>query len=122
MEKNILLVEDETILGDIYKSKLESVGYNVIWALTAEEGLKKARKERIDLVLLDILLPKKSGIYFLSEMKKDNKIADITVLVFSNFDDPLTREKAFELGAKEYIIKTSFTAKELVNKVKEYLP
>jgi len=119
--KKILIIEDEKILADMYKEKFEMTGFKVFLALDAEEGLIVAKKEKPDLILLDILLPRESGISFLEKIKKDSDISSILVVAFSNYDDPQTKEKAKELGAKNYLIKTNFTPEEIVKKIKEYL-
>jgi DNA-binding response OmpR family regulator len=119
--KKILLIEDEKMVAEMYKEKFEREGFEVVLALTSEEGLELAKKEKPDLILLDILLPKKDGTFFLAEIKKDPKIAKIPVVALSNYEHPETKKLALELGVKEYLIKTNFTPKEIVEKIKHYL-
>jgi two-component system alkaline phosphatase synthesis response regulator PhoP len=119
--KKILLIEDERMLVEVYRQKFEQEGFKVIWTLTAEEGLELAKTEKPDLIILDILLPEKNGIFFLEQQVKEPEITNIPVIALSNYDHPETRKKALELGVKEYIIKTDFTPKEIVEKVKGYL-
>lgn len=122
MKKKILIVEDEKLLGEMCRDALESVGFEVILAYGYFEGLEALKKEKPDLILLDILLPEgKTGVEFLEEMKKDPKISEIPVIAFSNYDFPETREKALKLGVKEYLLKTSYIPKEIIKKVKKYL-
>lgn len=121
MAKKILLVEDEKILAEMYKDKFTEAGFEVFLALEAKEGLKLAKKERPDLIILDILLPRENGITFLTWLRKDSKIASIPVVAFSNYDDPATKREAVKLGVKEYLIKTSYTPSEIVAKVKQIL-
>ena len=121
MKKKILIIEDETILGEMYKDKLTSAGFEVFWSLDVEDGIKTAKEQKPDLVLLDILLPRESGLDFLEKTKEDKEISKIPVLVFSNYDDPAAKAKALKLGAKEYLIKTSFSSREMLDKVKQYL-
>jgi response regulator RpfG family c-di-GMP phosphodiesterase len=66
-------------------------------------------------------LPEKNGISFLEEKIKAPEIAQIPVIALSNYDHPETRKRALELGVKEYIIKTDYTPKEIVEKIKKYL-
>ena len=120
-KKKILIVEDEKILADMYRDKFTQSGFEVILADSAEEGLKVTKKEMPDLILLDILLPRENGIGFLKRLKKDPKLSSIPVVAFSNYDDPETKKEAYELGAKDYLIKTSYTPKEIIEKVKSYL-
>jgi two-component system alkaline phosphatase synthesis response regulator PhoP len=119
--KKILIVEDEKILAEMYRDKFTQAGFKVILAYSAEEGLITAQKEMPDLILLDILLPRENGIFFLKNLKKDPKTASIPVVAFSNYDDPKTKKDAHNLGVKDYLIKTNYTPKEIVEKIKSYL-
>ena len=118
--KKILIIEDEIVLAEMYKEKLEKEGFEVFLASEIGEGIEIAKKERPDLILLDILLPRENGISFLEKIKKEG-IKDIPVVAFSNYDDPGTKKRAFELGVKEYLIKTNYTPGEIVEKIKNYL-
>ena len=119
--KKVLLIEDEKILAEMYRDKLTEAGFEVIWTMEAKDGLELARKEKPDLVLLDILLPRENGVFFLNQLRKDPQISSIPVVVFSNYDDPETKKKSVKLGAEEYLIKTDYTPREIVEKIKEYL-
>ena len=121
MAKKILLVEDEKILAEMYRDKFTEAGFEVSSTFEVEEGLKLAKKEKPDLIVLDILLPRENGVYFLTELKNDLEISSIPVVVFSNFDDPETKRTALRLGVKDYLIKTNYTPKEIVAKIKNYL-
>ena len=117
----ILLVEDEKLLTDMYKEKLAQAGFEVILAFSAEEGVKLIKKEKIDLVILDILLPKENGLFFLREQKTNPEISSIPVVIFSNYDDVDFKKQAKELGAEAYLIKTNITPAELVGRIEECL-
>jgi len=118
--KKILIIEDEIVLAEMYKEKLEKEGFEVFLASEIEEGIEIAKKERPDLILLDILLPRENGVSFLEKIKKE-EIKDIPIVAFSNYDDPATKKRAFELGVKEYLIKANYTPGEIVEKIKNYL-
>lgn len=120
-QKKILLVEDEKILGEMYEEKLTEEGFEVTWVPEAIAGLVLAKKEKPDLIILDILLPREDGIFFLAEMKRDPEIADIPVVAFSNYDNPETKKQAKELGVLDYLLKTDYTPQEIVEKIKSYL-
>ena len=120
--KKILIVEDEAILAEMYQDKFTQAGYEVSLAFNSEEGLALAKKERPDLILLDILLPKENGIQFLNWLRKDPEISSMPVVAFSNYDDPETKKEAFQLGVKDYLIKTNYTPQQIVEKIKSYLP
>jgi DNA-binding response OmpR family regulator len=119
--KKILLIEDEKILAEMYRDKWTKAGFKVFLAFDSEEGLALAKKEKPDLIVLDILLPKENGIAFLSQLRKEPEISSIPVVAFSNYDDPETKREAIRLGAKDYLIKTNYTPSEIVAKIKGYL-
>jgi DNA-binding response OmpR family regulator len=117
MPKKILIVEDEEILLDLLNKKLKNQGYNVIVARDGEEGLRLMKEERPDLVLLDIVMPKLDGFEVMEEMQKDDKLRNIPVVIVSNSGQPVEIEKAKELGAKDWLIKTEFDPQEVIEKV-----
>jgi two-component system alkaline phosphatase synthesis response regulator PhoP len=119
--KKILIIEDEKILAEMYREKLEMEGFKVSLAFDVKEGIEMAKKERPDLILLDILLPVENGVSFLKKQKEDKEISEIPVIAFSNYDDSRTKKEAIKLGVKEYLIKTNYTPTEIVEKIKKYL-
>ncbi|MBM3258046.1 MAG: response regulator [Candidatus Nealsonbacteria bacterium] len=121
MAKKILIIEDEKILREMYYDKFVQAGFDIILADSAEEGIELVSKVKPDLILLDILLPKTNGISFLTRLRKKPEFNSLPVVAFSNFDSPETKKAAFELGVKDYLIKTNFTPKEIVDKIKSYL-
>lgn len=118
--KKILLIEDEKFLAEMYKDKLSQAGFEVFLAFESKEGFKIAKKEKPDLIVLDILLPTENGIVFLGWLRKDPEISSIPVVAFSNYNDPETKKQAVDLGVKEYLIKTNYTPKEIVKKIRSY--
>ncbi len=121
MNKKILIVEDEKILAEMYKDKFIQTGFEVVLAYSAEDAFKILQKEKPDLILLDILLPRTNGIGFLTRIKQNPELSSIPVIAFSNYDDAETKGEAFRLGVKDYLIKTSYTPQEIIDKVKSYL-
>jgi DNA-binding response OmpR family regulator len=119
--KKILVIEDEIILAEMYVDKFKEAGYHVLLARDAEMGFAIAKQEKPDLVVLDILLPKGNGLFFLKNLRNDSEIADIDVVAFSNFDDPVIKKEAIILGVKDYLIKTAYTPQGIINKIKGYL-
>jgi DNA-binding response OmpR family regulator len=117
----ILIIEDEKVLAEMYKDKFEKEEFEVYLAFTSDEGLNLAKKEKPDLILLDILLPGKDGISFLKWLKNESEISSIPVVVISNYDDPRAKKEALDLGIKEYLLKTDYTPQQLVEKIKKYL-
>ncbi len=121
MPKTILIIEDEKILREMYVAKFKETGLMVISAENAEDGVRIAKKELPDIVLLDILLPRNNGLEALQEMREDPKTAKLKIVAFSNFDDPTARKCAKSLEVLDYLIKTNFTPTEIVAKVRSYL-
>jgi two-component system alkaline phosphatase synthesis response regulator PhoP len=119
--KKILIIEDEKMLAEMYKEKLEMEGFKVSLAFDVKEGIELSKKEKPDLILLDILLPVENGTSFLKRQKEDKEIFEIPVIAFSNYDDQKTKKEAMELGVKEYLIKTNYTPTEIIEKIKKYL-
>lgn len=121
MPKKILLIEDEKMLSDMYREKFSQAGFETIFSPNAEDGFLVAKKEKPDLVVLDILLQKADGISFLQRLREDPDISHIPVIAFSNLDDPEKKKSAFRLGVKAYLIKTSYTPHEIIQEIKKYL-
>lgn len=119
--KNILIIEDEKILADLLKKKLEEENYNVFLAGDGEEGILKMEKEKFDLILLDIIMPKKGGFEVLEDMNKNSELKKIPVIIISNSGQPVEISRALELGVKDYLVKTQFDPKEVVKKVKNQI-
>ena len=121
MAKKILIIEDEHILASMYADRFYQEGWKVTAVSTKDDGLKMTKKEKPDIVLLDILLFNGHGIEYLKVKKEDKAIAKILVVVFSNLDDPKIREESLKLGALEYLLKTDYTPQELMKKVESYV-
>lgn len=120
MEK-IVFVEDETTLQKMLSAALKEAGYDVITAADGEAGLAAVRSEKPDLVLLDLILPKMDGFTVLGEIKKDEVIAHIPVIVLTNLESIEDVEKVIALGATTYLVKANYDLPDIVAKVKEVL-
>ncbi len=101
------------------KAKLEHEDYEVLSAVDGEEGFKMIKKEKPDLVLLDIILPKLDGFEILKRVR-DEKIA-VPIIVVSNSGQPVEVDKALELGAKDYLVKAEFNPSDVLEKVRKVL-
>jgi DNA-binding response OmpR family regulator len=107
----ILLIEDDALLIRMYKKKLELDGYNVTTANNGEEGLSKFKKEDPDLVLLDVMMPKMNGFEVLENVKADEQLKKIPVILLTNLgSDDEDIERGLELGAAAYLIKSYSTS------------
>jgi DNA-binding response OmpR family regulator len=121
MAKKILLVEDEELIYSLLEKKLTQAGYEVTVATNGEEGLKKIKEVSPDIILLDIIMPQKDGFSVMEEIRKDKELQRIPIIVISNSGQPVELNRAKELGAKDWIIKTDFDPQEIIEKVKKYL-
>jgi DNA-binding response OmpR family regulator len=119
--KKILLIEEEPVLVDLFRDKFFKEGFNILTAPDSDSGLQLARIEKPDLIILDILLPTRNGVIFLKKLRAEPEISKIPVFVFSCLDAPDIKKQTFDLGVKEYILKTKYTPEQLIEKVKEYL-
>lgn len=122
MTKKILLIEDEEIMIDLLEKKLTAERYEVSIARDGEDGMKKMRAEKPDLILLDIIMPKMGGFEVMEEMNRDSELKNIPIIVISNSGQPVELDRAQRLGAKDWLIKTEFDPQEVVDKVKKQLP
>jgi two-component system alkaline phosphatase synthesis response regulator PhoP len=114
----ILLVDDDVDLVKVMSGALESKAYEVIVAYNGQEGLEKARKEKPDLVILDILMPVADGFTFADQFRKDPSLAKIPVLAVTSFSESLGQPFPFEVT--EYIMKP-IKPRDLVAKVEGFL-
>lgn len=121
MAQKILIVEDEEVLLEVLKKKLENEGYDVLIAKDGEEGLKKFREEGPDLVLLDIIMPRMGGFEVMREIVKDPDLAKIPIIIISNSGQPIEIEEATKLGAVDYLIKAEFSPEDVVKKIRQNL-
>jgi len=117
----ILIVEDDPLIYTMYSEKLTREGYDVDVAKDGREGLDKMKANPPDLILLDIMMPQLSGIQVIEEMKKDQKLEKIPIIVLSNLSENPDIEKAKERGVKEYLIKSDLDPEDVSNTVKKYL-
>ncbi len=121
MAKKILLIEDDPFLVDIYKTKLNEVGYEVLTAFDGDEAMRKVKEEKPDVVLLDIVLPNIDGWEILRKIKKDDELKELEVIILSNLGQKEEVEKGMKLGASKYIIKAHHTPSEVAAEVKKIL-
>jgi len=121
MAKTILIIEDDKFLRELIAQKLIKEGYEISEALDGEEGIKKVKEEKPDLVLLDLILPEIDGFEVLSRMKDDPGLAQVPVIILSNLGQKEDVERGLKLGAVDYLIKAHFTPGEIIEKVRAVL-
>jgi CheY-like chemotaxis protein len=118
---NLLLVEDDVNVAKLYRMLLESRGYTVTHAADGVEGLDAARRERPDLILLDVMMPRMNGISFLQALREDSSLGAVPAVVLSNFREPRLVERAMALGALEYMVKAQTRPETLVGAIPHWL-
>ena len=115
---NILLAEDDTFFQNFYSKKLSEQGITVTIAKDGEEALMALQTARPDLILLDLIMPKKDGFDVLTELGKNEQLKTIPVIVFSTLGQEGDMIKAKNLGAKDFVNKTFFDFSNLLLKIK----
>ena len=121
MSKKLLIVEDDTVLQKALSSYLTTETFEVISALDGEEGIRMALSEKPDLILLDIVLPKKDGYQVLQEVKANSETKHIPIVLLTNLGSIADVEKALEMGATTYLVKADYKLEEVDAKIKEIL-
>ncbi|MBI4040074.1 response regulator [Candidatus Daviesbacteria bacterium] len=118
-QKKILLIEDDLFIRELYERTLGRAGYQVITAPDGEAGLTQA-KDKPDIILLDIMLPKINGINVLKKLKIDSDTKDIPVVLLTNLGQESIVKEAFKIGASGYLMKMHLTPYEVVSHVKDF--
>ena len=119
--KTILLVEDDKFISRAYRAGIGGEGFKVITAYTGVEGMAKAKRERPDLILLDLVMPMMDGFDLLKDLKKDPETKNIPVVILSNLGQESDIQKGKALGAADYLVKANWSMKDVIAKVKEHL-
>lgn len=117
----ILLVEDDMALRDIYSTRFLAEGYEVATASDGEQALTVAVKEKPDLILLDIMMPKISGFDVLDILRTTPETKTCKIIIMTALSQPADVEKGKMLGADEYLVKSQVTLTDVVDKVKSVL-
>jgi DNA-binding response OmpR family regulator len=120
MKQKILIAEDDVFLSKIYKIHLKDE-FRLIIAKDGEEAIAKIKSSKPDLIILDIVMPKKSGIEVIEEIKNDPETKDIPIIVISNLGQDNDVQKALDLGANDYLIKAQISFDDAFSKVKALL-
>lgn len=117
----VLIIEDEKTLNEAYQIVLKKAKHKVFAAYNGQEGLEVFKAERPDLVLLDLRMPKMSGVEFLKHLKPAKNYPDTKIIVFSNYDDQQEVAEAIENGAQRYMLKAWSSPSELIKLVGDTL-
>ena len=119
--KKILIIEDDPHVSKVFQIQLAKVGFNVALAYDGEEALPVLEREKPDLVILDLMIPKKDGFFVLEGIRKNPLFQKIPIIVTSNLGQKNDEVRALELGATEYFIKIDHPIQEIIDKVVSYL-
>lgn len=120
-EEKILLVEDESMIRDLYQRQFSAFGFDIDSFSNSEEGFSALEKNHYDLVLLDIMLPGMNGIELLEKIKSGEKTKKIPVIMLTNLGQDSIIKKGFDFGASGYLIKARFAPNDVVREVIKFL-
>ena len=119
--RKILFVDDDPHIIQLYSAVFVASNINYTIARNGLEALEKAERERPSLILLDIMLPDLNGLDVLKKLKQNPQTANIPVWMISNLAEQVNKETANSLGATEYLVKASFTPKQVTTKILAFL-
>jgi len=121
MAKKISVIEDDKFLRELIVQKLSNEGYDIIEAVDGEKGVESVKKEKPDLILLDLILPGIDGFEVLARIKSDPALSEIPIIILSNLGQKEDIERGLKMGAVDYLIKAHFTPEEIINKINAVL-
>ena len=116
-----MIVEDDEHISKVYEIKLAKEGFATSLAVDGDVAVTKITSEKPDLILLDLMIPKKDGFGVLEDIKKVPELAGIPVIVLSNLGQQSDQDRALGLGANEYLVKVDYPIQEVVDRIKKYL-
>jgi len=117
----VLIADDDITLRDMYQTRLETDGYKVLVAADGKETLNVIKQQKPDVVLLDIMMPKMNGLDVLAQMKKDETMKMIPVIILTALIQDLTKVKSLMGGADDYLMKSEVMPGEVIKKVEKVM-
>lgn len=121
-KKSVLIAEDESSLRDLYRSLLTQDGYAVEAVVNGEEAYAKVKDGKYDLLLLDILMPKMSGLELLERLQQEGKLGNIkNIVMLTNLSDDTKIAEALRYGIRGYMVKSNYTPDTFISEVRNYL-
>jgi DNA-binding response OmpR family regulator len=120
-KRKILVAEDDVFLKKILQTKLTLKGFEAISAIDGEEALKQIIAVKPDLILLDLMMPKKNGFEVMEELNKNHPEIKAPIIILSNLGQESDIERGKKLGAVDYLVKSNFSINAIIDKVNEYL-
>lgn len=121
MTHKILIIEDDTVFQKVLSQALEDSGFMTMTASDGEAGIRLAEKEIPDLIVLDVILPKKDGFTVMEHFSRSPKLALIPVMVITNLEGSHDVERMMTLGAKGFLIKVNYSMEEIVAAIKNIM-
>jgi DNA-binding response OmpR family regulator len=121
MAKKVLVVEDDSTLAQSLSKALKTGGFEVFVSNDGESGFKAAQEKKPDLIILDLVLPKKHGFKVMEDLKSHPELSLIPVIVLTNLETPHDIERASSLGVKAYLVKANYSLNEILKRVHEIL-
>lgn len=118
----VLIVEDDIILCKMYSEKFMLDGFRVLTANNGESAMRLALEENVGIILLDIMLPRITGLDFLENLRQSPKGQNVPVIALTNLAKDEDKARAEKLGVKEYLVKAMQTPEAVVEVVKKYFP
>jgi two-component system response regulator (stage 0 sporulation protein F) len=115
----VLIVEDEQLLNEAYSRVLAAANISLLRAYNGKEAMELLKKNKPDIILLDLRMPVMDGIEFLKKLNPKQNLPEAKIIVFSNYDDQREIDEAFSLGAMHYMLKAWATPDELVKLIRE---
>lgn len=116
-QPKIVIIDNNRDVCRIYEDTLNSAGYEAISICNEEKALETIAKELPELVLLDILMPKISGLHILDMICRDHHTCSVSVVILTEVSDSNIRQKALDHGAKDYIIKSETNMQDLLKRI-----
>jgi len=120
-KQKILMIDEDRFFRKIYRDKLSRLGFDFVEATNGIEGLNKVIAEEPDLVILDLILPRKNGFDVLIDMKSNRNTENIPVIILSNLGQESDIQRGLSIGAEDYLIKTEVSLSKVIEKVREQL-
>lgn len=120
-KKTVFIVEDDEFVSEVYKEKLSLEGFRVMLEGDGSRVVESLRKDRPDIVLLDLVVPGKDGFQILQEIREDERLRSLPVIVMSNLSQDQDIARAAALGASEYVVKANVSLDQMAATVRKHL-
>lgn len=120
-KRKLLIVEDDKMIGSMYRTKLEQDGFIVLAAEDGSQGLEMAIRDKPDLIMLDVIMPQLDGFSVLQELRTNASTKQTPIIMLTNLGTDEDKAKGQKLGATDYIVKANLTPSQVSELIKKYL-